>query len=122
MILTLLPEELTIATPPRHDLWYSLARNDQANLATLEDHFNGHGRVRLRGKTIGFSGHRGKKICSDDPDYEIRMILQPLRHKLRSCPPNERNSLAYIVNDREGIVFRNLLDEGTFLLHVPVSQ
>lgn len=112
MILTLLPEELTIATPPRHDLWYSLARNDQANLATLEDHFNGHGRVRLRGKTI----------CSDDPDYEIRMILQPLRHKLRSCPPNERNSLAYIVNDREGIVFWNLLDEGTFLLHVPVSQ
>ena len=113
---------MTCGTPWWAIRLFSLARNDQANLATLEDHFNGHGRVRLREKTIGFSGHRGKKIRSDDPDYEIRMILQPLRHKLRSCPPNERNSLAYIVNDREGIVFWNLLDEGTFLLHVPVSQ
>jgi len=127
VILTFLSEELTITAPPDMTCgtprWvirlFSLARTGRAGLATLEDHFNGHGRVRLRGKTIGFSSHRGKKVCSDDP---VRMILQPLRHKFRFRRPDERNSLMHFVNDREDIVFRNLLGEGKFLLHVPVSQ
>jgi len=60
----------------------SLARTDQVSLTTPEDYFGGHGHV-VAWKIIGFSGRRGKKLCGDDPDNEMWVVFQLLRHKFR---------------------------------------
>jgi hypothetical protein len=77
--------DVTRGPPPRWISHFLLGFTGahQASPATLEDHFSGRRHIELRGKVIRFSGHRGKKVCSGEPDNEIWMILQSLRHEFQ---------------------------------------